>query len=206
MSGVKILYILLSYVLGSILFSELSVQTFHHKSLMEISANHNPGASNAFRYGGIPCGIVAVLGDIAKGFFPVFFYDKIFGCQDLGLSLVMMVVALGHAYSLFYHFRGGMCIAVSFGIMMGLFPQVCPLVVLIVLYLSFLVFRKDSTSMVTMFVYNLLVLICAGLFFSHRLSGHMFLGIVFVSLLVCFRMWRDLTETEQKRLRRFRKK
>lgn len=206
MSGVKIVYILLSYVLGSVLFSELSVQMFHHKSLMEISANHNPGASNAFKYGGIPCGIVAVSGDIAKGFFPVFFYGKIFGCQDLGLSLVMMAVALGHAYSLFYRFRGGMCIAVSFGIMMGLFPQVYPLVVLIVLYLSFLAFRRDSTSMVTMFVYILLALICAGLYFFHRLSGQMFLGIVFVALFVCFRMWRDLTETEQKRLQRYRKK
>lgn len=206
MSGVKILYILLSYVLGSILFSELSVQMFHHKSLMEISVNHNPGASNAFKYGGIPCGIVAVSGDIAKGFFPVFFYGKIFGCQDIGLSLVMMAVALGHAYSLFYRFRGGMCIAVSFGIMMGLFPQVYPLVILIVLYLSFLAFRRDSTSMVTMFVYILLAIICAGLYFFHRLSGQMFLGIVFVALLVCFRMWRDLTETERKRLQRFRKK
>ena len=206
MIGLKILYIVLAYTIGSILFSELSVRVFCHKSLMEISANHNPGASNAFKYGGVFCGIVAVTGDIAKGFLPVFFYDRMFGCRDIGISLVMLAVALGHAYSVFYGFRGGMCIAVSFGIMMGLFPQVYPLTVLIILYLVFLAVHKDSTSMVTMFVYVLLTLICVVLCFLQFLSPRILPGIVFVSLLVCFRMWRDLTETEQRRLQRFRKK
>ena len=46
------IYVVLGYLSGSVLYSELFMRVFHGKSLMEVSENHNPGSSNAFIYGG----------------------------------------------------------------------------------------------------------------------------------------------------------
>ena len=50
------IYVVLGYLSGSVLYSELFMRVFHGKSLMEVSENHNPGSSNAFIYGGFWCG------------------------------------------------------------------------------------------------------------------------------------------------------
>ena len=50
--NVPFIYVVLGYLSGSVLYSELFMRVFHGKSLMEVSENHNPGSSNAFIYGG----------------------------------------------------------------------------------------------------------------------------------------------------------
>lgn len=198
----KLMYIFGAYVLGSVLFSEISMRLFRHQSLMEVSANHNPGASNAFRYGGMLCGILAVLGDVGKGFLPVFFYDRVFQCRDIGLTLTMAAVAAGHAYSLFFRFRGGMCIAVSFGIFLGLLPQRIPLVTLVTLFLLLLLLHRSSNSVITIFAFTGLSAVCLFCFVIQKVDARVLLGVILISMLVCARMWGDLTEEEQQRLQK----
>ena len=45
------IYVVLGYLSGSVLYSELFMRFFHGKSLMEVSANHTPGSSNALYTG-----------------------------------------------------------------------------------------------------------------------------------------------------------
>lgn len=53
----------------------------------------------------------------------------------------MLAPVLGHAYSALHHFKGGKCIAVSFGVLLGLLPEFMPVAVLAFFYILFSVLR-----------------------------------------------------------------
>ena len=61
------------YLCGSILFARVYGALFG-KDLISNSTDGNPGTSNAFIYGGMLCGTLTLLGDLIKGFLPVFLY------------------------------------------------------------------------------------------------------------------------------------
>ena len=52
-------------------------------------------------------------------------------------ALVLSAPVVGHAFSVFRHFRGGKAIAVSFGVLAGLLPLWQPIALLAVCYLFF---------------------------------------------------------------------
>jgi len=199
----KIAYIILSYLLGSILFSEIFVRLFRRQSLFIVSPNHNPGASNAFKYGGVFCGIASVIGDVGKGMLPVFFYNRLFGINDMGIAMVMAAVALGHAFPIFFHFHGGMCIAVSFGALLGLWPMYYPLLFLIILYLAGLAVHRHGNSLITIFVFSCLSIMSLFLLTIHLIDFSTTLGIFAISIIVCVRIWPDVDETEQEQVHDF---
>lgn len=119
-----ILYVLCGYLCGSVLFARIFGSVFCRRDITEDSEDKNPGASNAFKYGGFLCGVLTLLCDLAKGIIPVHMYIK--GSDDgefgLALAFVMAAPVIGHILPVFYHFRGGKAIAVSFGTLLGLFP------------------------------------------------------------------------------------
>ncbi len=53
----------------------------------------------------------------------------------------MMAPVLGHAFSIFHGFHGGKAIAVSFGVLLGLYPQMKAVLILVCYYLLFSVIR-----------------------------------------------------------------
>ena len=111
-----IFYIGAGYLSGSILFAPVAARLFGKDEMIENSEDKNPGAFNAFHYGGFLCGLVALIGDILKGFIPVFLYfQDNFGMIWLPAALVLAAPVLGHAFPVFAHFQGGKGIAVSFG-------------------------------------------------------------------------------------------
>ncbi len=136
-----ILYILSGYVLGSILFAPLIVRMIRGIDLYVVSADGNPGTANAYMQGGFWCGTLSLICDMGKGFLPVFLYLQQSSEQQYLLVPVMLAPVLGHAYSLFHHFRGGKCIAVSFGVLLGLFPDLRAALLLAFFYILFSVFR-----------------------------------------------------------------
>lgn len=124
------------YFSGSILFARV-YGTLFNKDIIVNSKDGNPGTANAFMYGGKLCGTLTLLGDLMKGFLPVFLYLRMSGnSAGPGLALVLAAPVLGHNYSVFYHFSGGKGIAVSFGCLLGLFPNPVPALILAVAYIS----------------------------------------------------------------------
>jgi glycerol-3-phosphate acyltransferase PlsY len=128
---------LLGYLLGSILFARVAGALFH-RDITGGSPDRNPGTANAFTYGGFWCGLLTLCGDLAKGFLPVFFYLHFGGSRGMGLALVLAAPVLGHLFPLFTGFRGGgKGIAVSFGCLLGLAPDLRPALVLAAVFLFF---------------------------------------------------------------------
>ena len=100
---------------------------------------------NAFMHGGMLCGTLTLIGDILKGFLPVFLFLKVSGgAVGFGIALVLAAPVLGHNYSVFYRFEGGKGIATSFGCLLGLFPQLVPALILAVCYITLSVIVRIS--------------------------------------------------------------
>ena len=135
-------YVLLGYLSGSLLWAKLFGSLFAKKDITVLSPDGNPGASNAFRYGGFWCGCLTLCFDILKGFLPVVLYCRSAALPSFGLAFVMAAPVIGHTHSVFHGFRGGKGIAVSFGCLLGLAPDLRPALILAVVFILFSVVIK----------------------------------------------------------------
>lgn len=131
------IFIALGYFSGSILFGYAIPKVLKKIDVCVVSFDGNPGTYNAFKYGGFTCGVLSLLADLLKRFLPVYVCGKVLGRNSILFSFVMAAPVIGHASSVFHHGRGGKAIAVSFGVMLGLFPEISPLLILIAFYLLF---------------------------------------------------------------------
>lgn len=134
------MYICLGYLSGSVLYARIFARLFHKEHLFEKSKDHNPGTANAFMYGGFWCGLLTLACDILKGFFPVFLFmlsDASNRPDPVLLALVLAAPVIGHIFPLFYRFRGGKGIAVTFGCLLGLYPVLHPLFILAFCFIFF---------------------------------------------------------------------
>jgi len=80
----------------------------------------NAGATNVLRTLGWVPAVVTFIADFLKGFLIAFLCARY-----LGRSLAYFAAAaaiLGHAFPLFFHFRGGKCVATGIGAAIALFP------------------------------------------------------------------------------------
>lgn len=148
----------IGYLSGSILFARLAGKLMK-KDLAGASPDGNPGAFNAFRYGGFWCGVLTLCGDLCKGFLPVYLYLRTGLSESApGLSLVLAAPVLGHVFPLYYGFRGGKGIAVTFGCLLGLLPEYRPVLILALVFIFFSVvfqinphyYRTLGTYLLTM--------------------------------------------------------
>lgn len=136
--------IILGYFLGSILFGEIFLKSIKKKDIREAGQDGNPGTFNAFAAGGMVCGILTLICDMGKGILPVALYLKYNGrhAGDWLLALVMAAPVLGHAFPIYKGFKsGGKAIAVSFGSLLGFFPDLVPALIPAAAYLLFSAFR-----------------------------------------------------------------
>ena len=153
------LAICIGYCFGSVLYGYEIPRIVKKINICELSDDGNPGTYNAFRYGGFICGISVLIAELLKGFIPVFFSAKYIGRESVLFAFVMAAPVMGHAFSVYYFYMkfrmkyinreknmprvfadgntGGKAIAVSFGVMLGLYPDTMPLTILIACYLFF---------------------------------------------------------------------
>lgn len=170
---------------GSILFGRVLPQWIKGIDVTKVSTDHNPGTANAMKYAGVPIGILCLLGDLLKGALPVY------AAVGMGLMtgslfpLIMAAPVLGHAYSLFYHGKGGKAIAVSFGVLIGLTPvQPELLLLLIVLYLSGTALLIRPHTKRTRITYICFAVGAAILLTVQRIPLNVFLGVILISAIV----------------------
>ncbi len=149
-------YIVFGYLCGSILFARVFAELLGRGDITRGSADGNPGTANAFLQGGFLCGLLTLCGDLAKGFLPVHMYLNGAGSEvwNAGLAVLIAAPVIGHILPVFYKFRGGKGIAVTFGCLLGLSPYLYPVWILAFVFLFFsLVIRITPHYNRTIFTY-----------------------------------------------------
>lgn len=176
-----LIYIFFGYFSGSVLFAYLIPKYFYGIDIHMVSDDGNPGAANVFKYVGTGQGILVVILEILKGFFPVFLAGRHVSMESLLFSLVLAAPVLGHAFPFWNIKGGGKSIAVSFGSLLGLYPLCTPVLVLAGLYILFsLIFVITPHLFRSVITYGLF---CGyNLFFVD--NRYLMLGCLFISLLV----------------------
>ncbi len=130
-------FIVLGYVLGSVLFCYYLPLWFKKIDITEDTPDGNPGAFNCIAKAGKPLGLFALLCDLLKGAVPVFLAAHAVDIHRWPFALVVAAPVVGHAFPLFRRLRGGKAITVSFGVTIGLLPMWGPFALLAVCYLFF---------------------------------------------------------------------
>ena len=133
-----VVYFFLAYLAGGIMFGALIPKVFCGLDIREISSDGNPGTANVFLHAGPFWGTLVLVCDLLKGFLPVHLAAGNLGTQELGFALIMAGPVLGHACPLFGgRAKGGKGIAVTFGVLAGLYPFLHSLELLSFWYLLF---------------------------------------------------------------------
>lgn len=125
-----IIFALLGYASGSILYSKLLPRCFRHVDITQISNDKNPGAGNVFKHFGARLGTLCLICDIFKGTLPVAMCLYYLPWNHPLFALVLAAPVLGHA-------RSGKAVAVSFGVFIGLLPFSSMVFYLVVPFLFF---------------------------------------------------------------------
>lgn len=120
------------------MYAYLLPKLLKHIDVRTLSEDGNPGTANAFIHAGVPIGILVIICELLKGALPVWFAARSVDISNLLFSLVLAAPVLGHAFPLFWECKkGGKAIAVSFGVLLGLYPNLTPVLSLAALYLLF---------------------------------------------------------------------
>lgn len=114
-------YLALAYILCSIPFGLVFVYLVKGEDIRKFGSG-NIGATNVFRFGGAPVGILTLFFDALKGYLPVVLVMKAYPEQPLYHVMVAIVGILGHSYSIFLKFRGGKGVATGLGVCLALLP------------------------------------------------------------------------------------
>ncbi len=130
-------YSLLGYGCGSLLFAYLIPKYLLHLDVTQRPGDHNPGTFNVFAQAGAGMGLLVLFLELGKGFFPVWAALRRIPPNHWGIALVIAAPVLGHAFPFWKIRGGGKAIAVSFGVLLGLYPDWRALGFLIAAYLFF---------------------------------------------------------------------
>ncbi len=197
MPALGLVYVILAFLSGTILFSYHLPLWIKHVDIVEQSADHNPGTANAFKLAGIPVGLMCLLMDMGKGFLPVCLAVYRFGPHFSLLPFIMAAPAFGHAFSPWYPFRGGKAIATAFGVLAALLPFSPAVWVLVFWYLFFslvvVVHPNEKRSVITFLLFTAT---CAALSFytRHHVSA---VGCALLSLAPIMRNHADVERAKR---------
>lgn len=115
-----IVWSIIAYILGSIPFGLVVAKTLCNID-PRTGGSRNTGATNVARMCGTKYGVLTLLLDLSKGFFPVLMASA-WTESGLGLSLVVLAAILGHAFSCFMNFKGGKAVATTIGAFLAVAP------------------------------------------------------------------------------------
>lgn len=113
-----VLYFLAAYLIGSISSAILVCKALGEPDPRS-SGSGNPGATNVLRQSGKGPAFLTLVGDVAKGFIPVFLAVHL-GLSELSVAFVVGGAFLGHLYPVFFQFQGGKGVATLIGCLFGI--------------------------------------------------------------------------------------
>lgn len=115
-----IVWSIIAYVIGSIPFGLIIAKSFCSTD-PRTGGSRNTGATNVARLCGTKYGIMTLILDVSKGFFPVLLASA-FIHSNLGLSIVLLAAIFGHAFSCFMNLKGGKAVATTVGAFLAASP------------------------------------------------------------------------------------
>jgi len=118
---VPAVWIVAAYLLGSIAFGILVSKLFGLPDPRTVGSG-NIGATNVARSGKKSAAILTLLGDVFKGWFPVWLALQS-GMTMWVVSAVGLAVFFGHLYPIYYGFKGGKGVATALGVMLAIDPM-----------------------------------------------------------------------------------
>jgi glycerol-3-phosphate acyltransferase PlsY len=127
--GQLIMGLLLAYLLGSISSAIVVSRLLRLPDPRGIGSG-NPGATNVLRAGSKTAAAWTLIGDVAKGWLPVFIVLQLGDVPGWAVALVGLAAFLGHLYPVYYGFKGGKGVATALGVILALSPLTGLLVIL----------------------------------------------------------------------------
>ncbi len=154
------LFLILTYFLGSIPSGVIVAKAAKGIDPRKAGSN-NPGSTNVARLCGFKYGVITLIGDIAKGFLPVYLATLYF-TNPYALSLVAFTAIFGHLKSFFLDFEGGKGVATLVG---SLLPLVFLPLLVSALLCVLVILRSGFVSLGALTMALVLPLFC--LFFGY---------------------------------------
>ena len=144
-----LILIFILYFIGSVPFSVIFAQLFKLSDPRTFGSK-NPGATNMLRTGNKLAATLTLIGDISKGFLPVYILTKTQLTVDQ-IYMLAFFIYLGHIFSVFIKFKGGKAVATSIGVILGIDYSiaVCVISTWIIIYL---VSKISGLSAITAFI------------------------------------------------------
>ncbi len=126
---------LVSYLVGSLSFAVIAGRLFRGIDIRK-EGSGNAGSTNVFRILGWKLALPVLIADLMKGFLPVFFATRIVETAGISSDLILEVSVLagvlaGHAFPLWFGFRGGKGVASAAGGVMAIYPPVAPVCLIV---------------------------------------------------------------------------
>ncbi|MGA2367970.1 MAG: glycerol-3-phosphate acyltransferase [Dehalococcoidia bacterium] len=132
----SLVWVCVGLILGSFPFSYWIGRLFLRKDIRNYG-DGAPGASNVARAGGRVLYVIAALLDAFKGSMPVWLAQLWSGVSGWELVAVAIAPVLAHAFTPFLKFKGGMGVATTYGVWLGLTGWVGPVVMAVFMGLMF---------------------------------------------------------------------
>tara|TARA_B100000614_G_scaffold242045_1_gene243711 strand:- start:259 stop:843 length:585 start_codon:yes stop_codon:yes gene_type:complete len=145
----QLLLIFVLYIVGSIPFSIIFARLFNLSDPRTFGSK-NPGATNMLRTGNKLAAILTLIGDIAKGFLPIFLLKKTELMVD-EIYLLAFFIYLGHIFSVFMRLKGGKAVATSIGVVLGI-DYLIAILLILTWIIVYLISRISGLSAITAFV------------------------------------------------------
>jgi len=112
--------VVIAYFIGAISFGIIASKLFGIADPRTMGSG-NIGATNVARSGKKSAAIFTLLGDMLKGFLPVWWAMQMADVQHPWfVPAVGLAVFLGHLYPVYYGFKGGKGVATALGVMLGM--------------------------------------------------------------------------------------
>lgn len=120
-----VLFMLLSYIIGSIPFGLILGKLICHKDIREYGSK-NIGTTNAIRVLGKKVGFTVFFFDVLKGAFVIIILMILNACNVYSSPIEYLwygaAAIVGHSFSIFLKFKGGKAVATSLGVVLILSP------------------------------------------------------------------------------------
>ncbi len=134
---------LIGYFVGSIMFAVIISKHRYNTDIRTIGSG-NAGMSNMMRNFGKKAGFATFAGDMLKGTFSVvistLIVTHLLNANEITILLAGYLASftniLGHMFPIYFGFKGGKGVATGVGCIMGLYPPIAP-ILLIIFYVVF---------------------------------------------------------------------
>ncbi len=123
-----VLVVIVAYLLGSLNFSIIVSKLLLKKDIRDYGSG-NAGTTNSYRVMGGTKASLVILGDMIKGFAAIALVTPIIGDQpslaDFVEVMAGMAAVLGHAFPVFFGFRGGKGVLTTAAVVLCIDWKVC---------------------------------------------------------------------------------